>query len=267
MSELKVAVAQWPDGLRPGDMTWKKIAAEVAAQAPDVLVTNEMPFGHWLAEAESYDPDLAQASVSLHEEGMGALAELRVPVVFSSRPVSGGLVLANEAFALVEGRYRSLHQKHYFPQEPGFYEQAWFELQVPGFQAVEVAGLKIGVLLCTELMFNRHALDYGRAGVQLIIAPRASGTDHRYWEVACAMAAIVSGAYLVTANRTAVAPRGQAFGGRGMVFSPQGIELAPVVAGGDLILCYELNLAASEAAKMAYPCYVDIPPTLKAQGH
>lgn len=263
MSELKVAVAQWPDGLRPGDSTWKSIAAEVTAQAPDVLVTNEMPFGHWLAEAERYDPELAQACVSLHEEGLAALAGLGVPVVFSSRPVSGRLTLANEAFALVKGRYQSLHQKHYFPQEPGFYEQAWFEAQVPGFEVAEVAGVKAGVLLCTELMFNRHALDYGRAGAQLIISPRASGMEHRYWEVASAMAAIVSGAYLVTANRTGMAPRGQAFGGRGMVFSPQGHELAPAAARDSLILCYTVDLTASEAARTAYPCYVQIPASLE----
>ncbi|WP_040260897.1 hypothetical protein [Pseudomonas massiliensis] len=63
MSELKVAVAQWPDGLRPGGSTWKSIAAEVAAQAPDVLVTNEMPFGRWLAEAGRYDPELIPAGL------------------------------------------------------------------------------------------------------------------------------------------------------------------------------------------------------------
>lgn len=257
MPELKVAVAQWPEGLRPGDTTWNSIAAEVAAQAPDILVTNEMPFGPWLAETDRYDPALAQASVSLHEQGVAALGALGVPVVFSSRPVPGRLALANEAFALVDGRYQRLHHKHYFPQEPGFYEQAWFEVQMPGFEAVEVAGLKVGVLLCTELMFNRHALEYGRAGAQLIVAPRASGTDHRYWEVASAMAAIVSGAYLVTANRTGMASGGQAFGGRAMVFTPQGIELDSTAPSGRLILSYRLDLAASDAAKTAYPCYVD----------
>jgi N-carbamoylputrescine amidase len=202
MSSLRVSFAQWPDGLQPGDSDWEKIVHLVQQERPDILVTNELPFGEWLACSNVYDPEQAQRSVDLHEEGIAALHGLRVPTIISTRPILSGDRLSNEAFALVQGEYLFLHQKHYFPEEPGFYESTWFTTGQQGFQVVEVNGVKVGALLCTELMFNEHARQYGRAGAELIVAPRAADADHHYWEVAASMAAVVSGAYVITANRT-----------------------------------------------------------------
>jgi N-carbamoylputrescine amidase len=33
----------------------------------------------------------------------------------------------------------------------------WFRTDKPGFEAMEIGGLRIGALLCTELMFNEGA--------------------------------------------------------------------------------------------------------------
>jgi N-carbamoylputrescine amidase len=258
MSSFKIAFAQWPEGLEPGDENWQTISQLVASDKPDILVTNEMPFGPWLAEANEFSHDRAQASVALHERGVDALRALAVPIVISSRPVDAGDRLANEAFVLEGSEYRFLHQKHYFPNEQGFFEAAWFETSTPGFQVIDVKGIRIAALLCTELMFNEHARHYGRAGADLIVVPRASGDDYRYWEVAAAMAALVSGAYVITANRTGVAELGQVFGGRGMLFTPQADELSSVELRNDtaLLRTFEINLDEARQAKADYPCYV-----------
>jgi N-carbamoylputrescine amidase len=61
-----------------------------------------------------------------------------------------------------------------------------------------VLGVRVGVLLCTEAMFNERARAYGREGAELIVIPRASGRDIEPWKIAGAMASLVSGAYAWT---------------------------------------------------------------------
>jgi len=151
-------------------------------------VTNEMPFGEWLASSEQFDVKRAENSIRLHDEGLDAIRNLNARIVLSSRPVRTDGKLANEAFALHSGEYRFLHQKHYFPQESGFYEKSWFETKRTGFEVSRMEDLGVGVLLCTEIMFNERARELGRAGADLIVTPRASGMNIHRWMVAGAMA-------------------------------------------------------------------------------
>ena len=106
---MRVAVMEAPDGLVAGSSEWERLKQSVREAQPDMLVTNEMPFGPWLAAGDAFDPDAAAASAAHHETGMLALSELGVPVVLSSRPVLLGDRLANEAFSLVGGTYHSVH--------------------------------------------------------------------------------------------------------------------------------------------------------------
>ena len=159
-------------------------------------MTNEMPFGEWLASSEQFDVKRAENSIRLHDEGLDAIRNLNARIVLSSRPVRTDGKLANEAFALHSGEYRFLHQKHYFPQETGFYEESWFETERTGFEVSRMEDLGVGVLLCTEIMFNERARELGRAGADLIVTPRATGMNIHRWMVAGAMAAIVSGCYV-----------------------------------------------------------------------
>ena len=73
----------------------------------------------------------------------------------------------------------------------------------------------MGVLLCTEIMFNERARELGRAGADLIVTPRATGMNIHRWMVAGAMAAIVSGCYVASANRIGQTRDGLQFGGAG----------------------------------------------------
>jgi N-carbamoylputrescine amidase len=248
-----------PDGLEPGGAAWERIADTVRAAAPDVLVTNEMPFGPWLAEDERYDADAGRRSIALHEAGLAALADLHVPAVLSSRPVPAGDRLANEAFVLARGAYRPVHHKHYFPAEPGFHETAWFKAERPGFDTVALDPsadrFRAGFLLCTELFFNEWARHYRRQGAALIAAPRAAETSVAHWHVAAAMAAIVSGAYVVSSNRSGYSRGGQVFGGRGFAFAPDGTLLAEASPERPVVV-FDLDLDWVARRRDEYPCYV-----------
>jgi len=100
---MRVGFVQWPDGLIPDTDIWSAVAADVTRSAPEVLITNEMPFGPWLAASPNFDVERAKKSVQIHEDGLRALQALKVPIVISSRPVIAGGRLANEAFILERG--------------------------------------------------------------------------------------------------------------------------------------------------------------------
>ncbi|HET7107870.1 MAG TPA: carbon-nitrogen hydrolase family protein [Candidatus Acidoferrum sp.] len=251
---MKLSVCQLPDGLSLDHHAWADLLRRIELDRPDLAILNEMPFGPWIATRETFDPVLAQASVQDHERALPALLKLPTPIL-SSRPVPGPQKLSNEAFLISAGRYQPIHHKHFFPQEPGFFEDAWFAPQLSGFNVIEHPGLKIGVLLCTELMFNEWARHYRRQGAHVIVVPRASGAS-RKWDTAAAMAAIVSGCYVLSSNR---APAGNDpdsnFGGRGFVFSPAG-ELLAQTSPSNPLVSVDIDLGVVAEAQRAYPCYV-----------
>src|SRR4029077_11893523 len=163
--------------------------------------------------------------------------------------------LSNEAFLIADGDYKAIHHKHFFPQKPGFFGASWFAAQRPVFELLQPRGLRIGVLLCTELMFNEWARHYRRQGAQVIAVPRGSGAS-RNWDTAAAMAAIVSGCYVVSSNRgPRVDEPNSNFGGRGFVYSPAG-ELLAETSPSTPLVSVEIELAWVAEAQSGYPCYV-----------
>ncbi len=126
---------------------------------------------------------------------------------------------------------------------------------VPVFDAAEVLGIKVGVLLCTDAMFNEHAPAYGRQKAGLIVIPRASGMNLESWKIAGAMASLVSGAYVVSSNRARRATGGTQFGGGGYAYAPYG-KLVAMTDQTHPVQVLELDPAAVVAAQREYPCYV-----------
>ena len=111
MTTARIAYLQWPEGLQPEGPAWDAIRRSVETARPDILVTNEMPFGPWLAEHASFDAQAAQRSIALHERALDALSNLGAAAVISSRPVAFNGRLANEAFVLESNAYRMIHHK------------------------------------------------------------------------------------------------------------------------------------------------------------
>ena len=214
-----------------------------------------MPFGNWLAAAKEYSADEADKSIYAHNDGLDTLKKLNIPTILSSRPVPFKGKLANESFALVNGEYKFAHQKHYFPEGSGFYETKWFVNEKSGFDIIEANGLKIGVLLCTELFFNEWARSYGRQGAHLIVVPRATGETVEHWKTAAAMAAIVSGCYVVSSNRVGRFDDELIFGGNGFAFSPGGTLISETSAENP-VMSIDLDFDLIKNKQKDYPCYV-----------
>ena len=252
---MRIGFVEWPEGLTTDHPQWGDLKSSVAAARPDILVTNELPFGAWIAENSAFSEDDARLSIRVHEDGLAGLIDLKLPAVISSRPVWNGKRLANEAFVLENGAVLPLHRKQFFPNEPGWFESEWYGSDGSGFDVGEVLGIKVGVLLCTDAMFNEHARGHGRQGASLIVIPRASGTSLESWKLAGAMAALVSGAYVVSSNRAGRSKGGPQFGGGGYAYAPGG-RLLCMTDSSHPMQVVELDPKVVEAAQRDYPCYV-----------
>jgi N-carbamoylputrescine amidase len=252
---MRIAFVEWPDALSTTGAQWEELKDSVNAVRPDILITNELPFGPWLADNAVFSQEEAHLSLRAHEKGLEGLLELALPAVISSRPVWNGKRLANEAFVLHNGTVRPLHRKQYFPDEPGWFESQWYCGDDSGFGVTEIMGIKVGVLLCTEAMFNERARAYGKQKATLIVIPRASGMDIKSWQIAGAMASLVSGAYVVSSNRVGRSKGGTRFGGGGFAYAPHGHLLA-MTTPANPVQTLEPDPKMPAFAQRAYPCYV-----------
>jgi N-carbamoylputrescine amidase len=252
---IRIAFVEWPDNLSTAGAQWDQLKESVAAARPDLLVTNELPFGPWIAESSAFSEVQANVSIRAHEQGLEGLKTLNLSAVISSRPVWNGERLANEAFVLENKIVRPLHRKQYFPNEAGWFESKWYAGDHSGFSVADVLGIKVGVLLCTDAMFNERARAYGKQDASLIVIPRASGRNIEPWKIAGAMASLISGAYVVSSNRNGRSAGGIQFGGGGFAYAPEG-QLLAVTSAASPIQTFELDSAISTSAKRSYPCYV-----------
>jgi len=100
---MRVGFVEWPEGLQPSGPEWTRLAERVTGACLELLITNELPFGRWIAADPIFDHETAQDSIAAHEAGLAALTALSVPAVLSSRPVWAGDRLANEAFVIEHG--------------------------------------------------------------------------------------------------------------------------------------------------------------------
>lgn len=139
---LRIAFVEWHEALSTDDAKWSELESSIAALRPDILITNELPFGPWIAEGYVFSEDEARLSVVAHEKGLKGLIDLDRPAIISSRPIWTGKRLANEAFVLERRAIRPLHRKQYFPNEPGWFESEWYGGDDSGFGVAEVLGIK-----------------------------------------------------------------------------------------------------------------------------
>lgn len=241
--------------MTPTDRRWAEAKNALSASQSDLVLLNEMPFGDWLPVDPRFDGAKAADAVRMHEDALDGLNQIEAAQVFTSRPIVGETKLLNEAFALKQGEYTPLHRKHFFPAEAGFYESSWFERPKTDFAVHDLGAVKVGVLLCTEIMFNEWARHYGRMKADLILVPRASGVRTDYWQTALAMAALVSGCYVMSSNR--VGQEGDVtFGGKGFAYAPGG-ELLGETSADEPVKVIDLDLDRVRGAQAEYPCYVE----------
>jgi N-carbamoylputrescine amidase len=225
---------------------------------PDILLLNEMPFGGWVAAGPQPDPELLVASHRLHDEGLEHLEDLGAHTVLGSRPTFERQRSINVAFSwTAETGIKAVHTKQFFPNEEGYYEARWFERGDLRFQLADVGGIKVGFLICTDVMFPEWARYYGRRGAHVIAVPRATPEPSlNRWKTVMSACAVTSGCYVVSSNRAGVSGTGQEFGGKGWIFGPSG-RLRAETSTSAPVVEVEIDLDLVAQAKRGYPSYVE----------
>ena len=255
---VRVAVGEMPPDLRAGTPEWDDLAERLAATQADLVVLNELPFGPWLPSSDDFDQGAFDAAVEAHDQAIERLGELGVPNVVGSRLTVQDGRRVNAGFVWRRGQgVEDVYTKQHVPNSMGYYEQAWYEPGPRDFPLFEVAGLTVGMLICTDVMFNEHARHYGRAGAQLIAVPRAMPpVTAGFFDAALTMAAVASGAYVASSNRGGFNDQGEAFEGRGAVYNPAGQHVAQTNMLSPIDYC-DLDLGMVAIKQALYPC--DVP--------
>lgn len=214
-----------------------------------------MPFAPWLAVSPDFSARAWDDAVKSHEHWMTRLSEIAPAAVIGSRPVTRAGRRMNEGFAWsAAGGAAAIHDKRYLPDETGFWEARWYEPGDRSFEPFEAAGIRVGLMICTDMWAVNHAIDYGQAGVQLIATPRATGRPTvDKWLTGGRVVAIVSGAFSASSNWTAAGDDGD-FGGCGWIIDPDGVPLARTSAAQPF-QTISIDLSAADAAKRTYPRY------------
>jgi len=258
---VRVTVCQIPNEPAPLAAAWVRLREHLAAEESDLLVLPEMPFSPWLAATRDVDREQWRAAADVHLGWCDRLGELGVEAALGSRPVDHPEPRNRGFVWTLTGGLADLHDKVYLPDEAGFWEATWYNRGTPDYEIATVVApdgsrVRVGVLLCTEMWFLEHARSYGRAGAHIIAVPRATpGSTLDKWIAGGRTAAVVSGAYCLSAAPYNAPGQGADLGGGSWIIDPEGGVLA-LTTPDEPFATRDIDVDAAEAAKMLYPRYV-----------
>ena len=253
---MRIAVCELPDEAPRMEEAWAALVGFLARNPADVVVLPELPFCEWrMFRSRTVDARAWSRALAAHEAMAARFGELRAEIVLSSRPRELAGRRLNQAFAWTraEGE-RGARAKYYLPEEPDGFEATWFARGDRDFTPTAVGALTVGFQICTELLFTEASHEIGRAGAQLIAAPRAS-SSHRRWPMAASLAAVMSGCFVASANRRS---RDGDFAGRSWLVSPEGEILGETSADAPFLVL-EVDLEDAARAKQSYPRNLVVP--------
>jgi len=255
MRPLRVTVCELPDDRVAFMREWQRLVEHTRMSQSDLVVLPEMPFAPWLAASPDVDLHRWDEAVVWHAEWLDRLPELAPASVVSSRPVTRDGHRLNEGFSWSgDDGDRPVHHKRFLPNEDGYWEARWYESGDGGFDVFIVAGARAGMLICTDLWSFAHAQQYGQAGAEVILTPRATGRSTvDKWLVGGRAAAIVSGAFSLSSNWSADDGGGD-FGGTAWVVDPDG-RVLETTSRRSPFATVEIDLDRAAAARDTYPRY------------
>ena len=152
---------------------------------------------------------------------------------------------------------RPVHRKCYLPNEAAFWEANCIGPGPKEFSPIAVGDTQIGFLICTELWFTEHARSYGRRGVEILAAPRATGMSSAdEWIAGARAAAVMSGAFCLSSNRSGSDAAGFEWSGHGWIIEPEEGEVVGLTSRCEPFLTVDIDLDVARRAKRTYLRYV-----------
>ena len=239
---------------------WEGLREHIAAEQSEFVLLPEMCFAPWFCSARARDDTVWRAAVSAHDNWLARLPELGVKTVVGTAPREESGKRYNVAYAwTAESGIQWLRRKTYLPNDDGYWEANWYDRAPIEFPSASLGKLTLGVVICTEIWFMRHARDYGAEGAHLLLNPRSTPAHtNDKWLAGGRTAAVIAGAFCLSSNHAGRVADLQ-LGGLGWICDADGAVLA-TTAASEPFVTLELNLAEADLAKSTYPRYVDDSP-------
>ena len=255
---MKVTVCQMDNRIGYLEPMLERLSSHIGENQSDFLLLPEMCFSEWLAADSKPEPTRWHQSVDDHESEIAKLDVLGAKAVIGTRPiVRGNGSFRNEAFIWTEeSGAQPVHEKYYLPDEAGYWENTWYDRGERSFELCRSLGMRIGVLICTEMWFFEWARHYAASKADLICVPRV--TPHgsvKKWLAGGQAAAVCGGAYCLSSNIWNPLGGRADCGGLGWVISPEGDILAETNAHSPFATV-EVDLEFARQSKETYPRYV-----------
>jgi N-carbamoylputrescine amidase len=244
---------------------------EAAAAGARLVLLQELHNGAYFCQHEDTGeferaepipgPSTQRLSALARDTGVvliGSLFERRAPGLYHNTAV----VL--DADGSLAGVYRKMH----IPDDPGFYEKFYFTPGDLGFEPVDTAVGRLGVLVCWDQWYPEAARLMALAGAEMLLYPTAIGWDpddaadekarqREAWITIQRSHAVANGIPVLACNRVGREPSplgaaGIDFWGASFVAGPQGEVIAMAGTDPELLLA-EVDLGRSEAVRRIWP--------------
>ena len=264
---LILAVVQHACGDDPAANLDAAVAAvaEAGARGARLVLLPELHNTRYFCRTE--DPaafDLAEPVPGPTTERLGEAARDAGAVVVGSifeRRAAG--LYHNTAVVLdADGRLAGRYRKAHIPDDPGYYEKFYFTPGDTGFEPIDTAVGRLGVLVCWDQWYPEAARLMALAGAQVLLYPSAIGWDPaddeaererqlRAWQGVQRGHAIANCLPVAAATRVGDADDTR-FWGHGFIAGPQGEMLAEGGTGPE-ILTAELDLSRTDTLRRIWP--------------
>ena len=274
-SPLKVALVQDRDqgSVEANLKRIEQRVAEAAAAGARLVLLQELHNGAYFCQHQDVNEfDRAETIPGPSSERLSALAAKLGLVLVASlfeRRAAGlyhNTAVVFDADGRIAGRYRKMH----IPDDPGFMEKFYFTPGDLGFEPVDTAVGRLGVLVCWDQWYPEAARLMALAGAEMLLYPTAIGWDPRddqaeqqrqqqAWIISQRGHAVANGLPVLSCNRTGFEAdptglgAGIQFWGHSFVAGPQGEFLATASNDQDEVLLADVDLKRSEDVRRIWP--------------
>ena len=246
---------------------------EAAKRGAQLVLLQELHASVYFCQHENTELfNLAEPIPGPSSEWLAALAkELKVVIVGSLFERRAPGLYHNTAVVLDrDGRLAGTYRKMHIPDDPGYYEKFYFTPGDLGFEPIDTAGGRLGVLGCWDQWYPEGARLMALAGADLLLYPTAigwnpadpkdeQGRQREAWITIQRSHAVANGLPVVVANRVGFErdPSGQTqgsqFWGSSFICGPQGEFIAQAPADKPEVLVADVDLARSENVRRWWP--------------
>ncbi len=138
-------------------------------------------------------------------------------------------------------------------QQPMFFEQDYYAPSTDGFRVVDLAGVRIGMIVCFDRHYPESFRACARQGAELIVIPTVNTTAEPLdiFEAELRVAAYQNNLFVAMANRVGLEDA-MHFAGESMVVDPNGHVIAKADAQAQL-MTVTLDLETLRQARLSRP--------------